>query len=309
MCVCANLAYVKWQMTNLSPALLAVNRALLTVGAGIRLYVCVFVCGGSLHVFACQFVCLLVCVRKCRVCVYACSSAIESWTLFVCVVSLKLNITTLASKKKWRKQKVNHRIEMKKKWKMRVGKWFMRVVVVPAAAAEAVFIIVATYGAGHLLCLYKHLQLLLLLLLIYLYRFFSASDSKLDLCYSCPSSPLPPSASAAHCATTTTARGGGRRRRTATTVWFVRQLSFSPTLSLFRSLRPPSLANIARMSTDVQQGRGIFIKLFYVLLCSLPFAVISFCLNNYDKLRFYGLSSEHAATQAEAEAERRTRRR
>lgn len=35
----------------------------------------------------------------------------------------------------------------------------MRVVVVPAAtpsaAAEAVFIIAATYGAGHLLCLYK----------------------------------------------------------------------------------------------------------------------------------------------------------
>lgn len=68
--------------------------------------------------------------------------------------------------------------------------WFMRVVVVPAAAAEAVFIIVATYGTGHLLCLYKHLQLLLLLLLIYLYRFFSASDSKLDLCYSCPPHPL-----------------------------------------------------------------------------------------------------------------------
>jgi len=46
------------------------------------------------------------------------------------------------------------------------------------------------------------------------------------------------------------------------------------------------------MSTDVQHGTGIFIKLFYVVLCSLPFAVISFCLNNYDKLRFYGLRQE-----------------
>lgn len=86
-------------------------------------------------------------------------------------------------------------------------------------------------GQGICYACTRHLQLLLLLLLllIYLYRFFSASDSKLDLCFPPPTCPL---MSATHCATTTTITA------TATRVWFVRQLPFSPTLSLF--LFPPA---------------------------------------------------------------------
>lgn len=45
-------------------------------------------------------------------------------------------------------------------------------------------------------------------------------------------------------------------------------------------------------ANDVRHSSGIFIKLFYALCRFVvavgSFDVISFCLNNYDKLRFYG---------------------
>lgn len=91
-------------------------------------------------------------------------------------------------------------------------------------------------GQGICYACTRHLQLLLLLLLllllIYLYRFFSASDSKLDLCFPPPTCPL---MSATHCATSTTTITA-----MATTVWFVRQLPFSPDLSLSLFLFPPA---------------------------------------------------------------------
>jgi len=71
----------------------------------------------------------------------------------------------------------------------------------------------------------------------------------------------------------------------------VAKLSQKPDYTNCLRIPRPSFDNI--MPTMYDTAAEFLLSCFMPCVVLLSFAVISFCLNNYDKLRFYGLRSIH----------------